>query len=899
MHPRSGRLWLLGTLLGGFWFGTPLDPLLGASVSSVGASPPDPTPATQPALRLYLKTKGVYRVTFEALQQAGLTLSPVPSAELSLTNRGRPVPIWVADGGDSLLGPGDSLEFVGEQLPGESKFFHEYSPWNVYWLRFDRAQAVRMQPPAAADPRASKTQLERYQHLERDQLLIRLSEQEITGPQASDLWFWTKLSQIAAAPFRVDLDLRDLDPEAKEPVRLRVHFRGLSDLHSQSGFPHHRVDVRLAGEPLGSAEWDGRTVHLLELPPVPGGTLSPGIHPLELRVPQRTPPGATETVVDVVMLDWVEVSYPRTRQLVAGFAQAELHLTSPATSVELQTPPGAQLIAYGSRGSRSPATRVPAPIAKETALEWTQGFRLATDEASFFLVQDQAFLQLEKIELDRPSNLHNPEQQADYLMIAHARLLDAIQPLAAMHRKRGLQVAVVDVQDVYDEWSAGIVEPRGIRDFIAHAYHHWQKPAPQFVLLVGDASWDSKNEVVDDSNYADWANQQLLAGGDRFYPRNTPTYRENPLQNQRNLIPSFIFASYQGHSASDNAFVTVDGDDFLPDLAIGRFPVTQPAEVAAIVNKTRHYVETPEVGPWRRSILWITNEDAGFQKNSDKLAKLMSQEGFVADKVYPQSSETTNATHQAELQNAFNQGQLLVHFYGHGGSHIWRTGPPDLRKNHDLFTLEHVEKLQPNGRLPVILSMTCYSAPFDHPNADSIGEKFLREPERGAVAVFAASWRNSPSQAMSRRLLANLTTPKTPIGTAILRTKREIGNRTFIEMYNLLGDPAIALPQPSFALTLEPHWDAQEVSVTIPTPTFHGQASVYWLDGNNQILEHQEFSVTAPQFNVQFQPAEGHSSTTVSGIQVYVWDETTGTDGGGTRFSTDSGSHPDKMVAER
>ena len=45
--------------------------------------------------------------------------------------------------------------------------------------------------------------------------------------------------------------------------------------------------------------------------------------------------------------------------------------------------------------------------------------------------------------------------------------------------------------------------------------------------------------------------------------------------------------------------------------------------------------------------------------------------------------------------------------------------------------------------------MTCYSAPFDHPSADSIGEKFLRVPGKGAVAVLAASWRNAPYQTMS------------------------------------------------------------------------------------------------------------------------------------------------------
>src|SRR4029079_15899986 len=44
----------------------------------------------------------------------------------------------------------------------------------------------------------------------------------------------------------------------------------------------------------------------------------------------------------------------------------------------------------------------------------------------------------------------------DYLIVAHPQLIDAIQPLAAFHRTRGLRVAVADVDAVYDEFNGGI-----------------------------------------------------------------------------------------------------------------------------------------------------------------------------------------------------------------------------------------------------------------------------------------------------------------------------------------------------------------------------------------------------------------------------------------------------------
>jgi hypothetical protein len=91
--------------------------------------------------------------------------------------------------------------------------------------------------------------------------------------------------------------------------------------------------------------------------------------------------------------------------------------------------------------------------------------------------------------------------------------------------------------------------------------------------------------------------------------------------------------------------------------------------------------------------------------------------------------------------------------------------------------------------------MTCYSAPFDHPTADSIGEKFLRDPKRGAVAVVAASWRNAPNLTMSQELVDQILSAPT-LGEAVQNAKRISHDRDFIEQYNLLGDPALRLPKP-------------------------------------------------------------------------------------------------------
>lgn len=836
------------------------------------AAAPGPETADASA-RLYIREPGVYRVSYDELLEIGFVTLPVPSDHLAVSHRGEAVRIRALDGGDGLFEPGDHLEMIGEHLAGDGKFFHEYSKLNVYWLHLDPTLARRMPSRGAAgSANEGWSRLERRRHLEEDRLMIRLGSHEIGKAEESDLWFWAKLTHIDRQPFVVELELDDLDIAASRQPHLRFVFRGLSRL-AQKSMPHHRVEASLNGQALGHLEWDGRSVAVLDLPRLDLTLFRPGLNRLELRVPQRTPPSASDPVVDVVMLDWVEITYPR-RSLVAE-DQVQLYLESTGAltgDLVLDTVPQSDLQIYTADGAYL-ETAITERAARDVV---HHRFSVPPDAASFFVVRDAAFKRPERIELDRPSDLSDPGQQADYLMIAHERLLAASRPLAEAHRRRGLAVELIDVQDVYDEFGGGIVHPQAIRDFIAFAHQRWRAPAPRFVLLIGDASWDTKNATVDDANYANWTTQQLLVG-DRFVARNTPVYPHGAELNNRNLIPTWVFASSQGHSASDNPFVTVDGDDFHPDLAIGRFPVTEPEEARAIIDKTIRYLEEPELGPWRRNILWITNESRGFQTASDQMAEAMEGHGFASEKVYPQPSETGNEEHQTRLQDAFNRGQLLVHFYGHGGRHIWRTGPPDFRKNHDLFTLEHVDQLVPNNKLALILSMTCYSAPFDHPNADSIGEKFLRVPERGAVAVFAASWRNSPSRAFSRQLLAELAVPGAAIGTAIVKAKQGTKNRTLVEMYNLLGDPAIALAMPSLTVAVEPSSsdDPSRVLATV-NRRFKGRAVVDWLDETGRVVASRELAV-AERFEVGLESPSEAAQT--SAVRVYIWDEKTSLDG--------------------
>lgn len=767
--------------------------LVAAALALIVLVAPGPTPATY---KIYVAEDAVLRVSHDDLERQA-PLGTVPSDHLRLQVGGADVPLWIEDGGDGRFGPGDHLELIARHARGNSTRYDEHAQFEVYRLTVDPDQArpARLLPgdtaapssaeaqsePVSATAPADRPSFERVQHFERD--IVRARFRPRRDGETPPPWYWLRMSQLDA-PFRLPIDLSAFDRDARRPATLRIQLRGWSQPRDLEDQPDHVVIARWNGKELGRATWEGQDASLLELEIPPPRIRTDDINQLELRVPKRSLADGNR-LVDVVLLDWIELRYRHTGTVTEP--QTTLHLAN------TETPPSSLALATADA---QPLT----VLSDHTRWQLRGGARVAVDAsanapAQLHAVRADGFATPAAIEVDRPSTLRAASNRADYVMIVHPFLRTELEPLAAFHRERGLEVAVIEVDDIYDEFNHGRSHPAAIREFLLHTLDHWTPPAPRFVLLAGDASWDT-NPQADDSNYADWT---YRPGEGRFFVKNdsTPYDTESPV-GHRNLIPTWDFKGSQGHAASDIFFVVRDLEarQIEPEMAIGRFPVVTREELRGVVEKTLRYARAPEPGPWRQRTLWITNESQAFQRRSDRLAQPLEERGFEIERVYPSRDEADNARHQQELHRAFADGQLLVSFYGHGGRYIWRTGPPDLQKNHDLFTLDDLDRLEASERLPIVVSLSCYSAPFDHPTADSIGEKFLRLSGRGAVAVIAASWRNSPSVGFADHLITRLTQPGLTIGEALTEAKRETPSKVMAAMYNLLGDPALepALP---------------------------------------------------------------------------------------------------------
>src|SRR6185295_18998573 len=103
------------------------------------------------------------------------------------------------------------------------------------------------------------------------------------------------------------------------------------------------------------------------------------------------------------------------------------------------------------------------------------------------------------ITANQPSSWNEGTNGADMLIITHQDFRQAVEPLASLRRSQGLSVAVVDVEDVYDEFSFGAHTPAAIKSFLTTVVGSWSR-MPQYLLLVGDSSWDPRNYMNQGEN---------------------------------------------------------------------------------------------------------------------------------------------------------------------------------------------------------------------------------------------------------------------------------------------------------------------------------------------------------------------------------------------------------------
>ncbi len=654
-------------------------------------------------LRITTDAGGLYRLTYADLLAAGVPVATTDPASLAMWHLDAPIDIEISGAEDGHLDPGDLVIFYAEPYVGR------YMTRNVYWLTYGAAAAgprmtTRSAPRTGSEPPV--TVITQTLHVEYD----RTYYSTYHLPRTADHWFDTPLyANVAAPSISVTYALALDDPLPVGNLMLRAALHGGA---AQDQAPDQSVALAFNEHAAGTFQWDGSVSHIVTAT-LPAAWLDGAANRVTLTAALAQLPALDGYWVSP---DWVEVDYP------ARAEAEEDRLLIPAIAGGAPDFVATGFTSAAVRAYDVSDPRHPVRLTEVRALPDGETYAIHVWDAvkparSYALSTDTALLAPAAIERDTPSAWRSPDHAVDYIAIVHRSLWDAIQPLLDHRAAEGLRVAKVDVQDAYDEFSAGRVDPEALRDFLSYAYHTWNAGAapPQYVLLVGDGHYD---------------------------------FRGVQRPDLPNLIPPYLVDVDPtiGETAADNRYVSVDGpDDYLPDMAIGRIPAKTPADVTAAVNKIITYEMAAPAGDWQRRAVFVAddyaNDSGNFHVLSDETRLRWLPAGYRSQAIYYRmdAAHDTGEEMRVAIRGAFNGGALMIQWIGHASRARWGSV--------SMFDLLDPARLAPQSALPVTFSYSCWSGYFINLtgskqynyNEQALGEALLLTPGRGSVADLSPS----------------------------------------------------------------------------------------------------------------------------------------------------------------
>jgi uncharacterized repeat protein (TIGR01451 family) len=678
-----------------------------------------PTPTALPAVRigdLLVSQSGIYRVSYADLQAAGLDLAGQPATDLALKVNGAPVALLV--GGGETFGVDSYIEFYGQALDTL------YTNTNVYSLSLDRASAVRVnEDQTVAD--LNSPAVSYYMETALVDTNNNYNELSTTG----DPWYNARLVTYTSAKswsFPISVDHYQ---NGAASATLKVNYSGGTDYE---GSPDHHVVASFNGTQVADQISDGLAAGSVEVS-LPAGKLVEGSNSLSLKLPADEGKPA-----DVIYLDKYSVTYPRAFWAANGV----LKFTASGSVFQVQNLAEATVEVY--RLQNGELTRLDGLNVTAAGSTYTARFNGSAGPAEYY-VSGASKLLKPGIRAARAA-LDLTSTKADYLMIAHPNFIAGLAPLVQARTAEGLTVRVVNVLDVYEQYSHGVVDPQALKQYIADAA---KQMGTKYVLLVGDDTYDYKD--------------YLKKGSISF-------------------IPSIYMAAGDlvQYAPVDPKYADVDNDN-VPDLAIGRFAVRTTAELDNVVSKTLAYGDKD----YGKTSVFAADWD--YTDASNGLLSSMPTD-WTNSTAY--LDEVGLAQARAALLGSINNGVALTSFIGHTDDWEWTWD--------GLFNMYDGPNLTNVNRPTIVVQSGCWNNYYVNPRYTTMGDALLNGGRQGAAAMFGSTTLTLDlnEQKLGKYFLPLLTQPGLTIGRAELLAKRALAQAdpTALDVLlgnGLLGDPTL------------------------------------------------------------------------------------------------------------
>lgn len=365
------------------------------------------------------------------------------------------------------------------------------------------------------------------------------------------------------------------------------------------------------------------------------------------------------------------------------------------------------------------------------------------------------------------ADLRAASNSAQYVYIAHSDFYNEITPVVNLWASQGTNVARVNIQQVFDQFSWGLTDPAGIRNFIKYAVDNWAVP-PAMFCFVGDGDYDYLN--------------RLSAADKNWIP---------PYENGEKCYDDYY------------SYLHTNG---IPEVALGRWTVQSPEQAQIVADKILKYTSDPEWGLWKTRFTVVADDEYGeggqpssweqiHSTKSEELAEIYLPKFFNTEKIYevdfpvaigPGGRQKPLATEK--LLAAIYKGSVFVNYFGHGNEIVW--------SHENLFNDERdVPVVDCGDKQAIYVAMTCDWGWFDNALKQSMPENLLVLPGNGAIASIAATRPtvSDPNWDLAVEFYTHIYQDEfnpVSIGEALFAGKVQVGGSNS-EKYHLIGDPML------------------------------------------------------------------------------------------------------------
>ena len=377
-------------------------------------------------------------------------------------------------------------------------------------------------------------------------------------------------------------------------------------------------------------------------------------------------------------------------------------------------------------------------------------------------------------------------QDIDYLVITPMFLKPQADRLANINRnKNNLNVKVVTLQSIYNEFSSGMQDIAGIRNFVKYVYDNSSSDDKKlkYLCLFGDASFDYKTRTPQNTNIApSWLSIDSFS-----------------------LTNSFISDDFYG-MMDLNEGTMVSADKL--DIAVGRILAETPQQANEMVDKIESYYDKDAYGNWRNNFLLISDDvdklsDRLLQETTDLIAEnVKSSKPFInVEKIHSDSfsQETSSGGSRYPQVNdaifdALEVGAIVVNYFGHGGE--------DGLALERIFDKINAQELNNPNKLSCFVTVTCEYTKFDNPLRKTAGEYLYWNSNGGAISLITTTRQIfisvgvSFNTTLSQYLFDYENSQNISMAEALRLTKNDpaVTNNGQRRLVFFIGDPAMKLP---------------------------------------------------------------------------------------------------------